>query len=318
MLDKNILSFLDKLRAEDGLSKNTISSYAKDLELFWRFNKSLTSASLEDIKDYLKKLHQDKIKTSSIARKISVLKSFYKFLENEKIIKTNPTLDIEAPKPEKKLPIFLTKEEIFKILDYINKDKSEFGIKLSCLLEVLYASGLRVSELVSIPISAIQKTADGSIRNYLIIKGKGNKERIAPLNKSAIKKLLEYLQLRQDLGCQDSKWLFVGSIRASKNKDKVRVNKQFVLENNHLTRQRFFQMLKELAIKVGIDSARVHPHAIRHSFASHLLDSGVDLRVLQELLGHSDISTTEIYTHILNSKLQDLVLRHHPLNKGVL
>jgi integrase/recombinase XerD len=306
--------FLEKLRVEDGLSPNTISAYRKDLELFEKFLGKLEAASFKDIQDYLAKLHQENIKTSSVARKISVLKSFYKFLENEKLIKTNPTLDLSAPKPEKKIPKFLTKEEVFKILDYIDKDKSEFGIKLSCLLEILYASGLRVSELVSIPMSAIQIPE----KNYLIIKGKGNKERLAPLNKSAIRKLLQYLELRKNLGHQDSKWLFVGVVRASKDKDRIRLNKEFVAEYNHLTRQRLFQMLKELALKVGIDPSRVHPHVIRHSFASHLLDSGVDLRVLQELLGHADISTTEIYTHILNSKLQDLVLKHHPLNKKLI
>ena len=318
-----IKRFLQKLRVEDGLSQNTISSYGKDLELLYNFlsDKKITieNAKYQDLQQYFSKLHQENIKPASIARKVSVFKSFFKFLENEKLIKTNPSLDLQTPKPERKLPKFLTKEEVFKILDYIEKDKSEFGIKLSCLLEILYASGLRVSELVSIPISAIEETIDEkkqkTIKNYLIIKGKGSKERIAPLNKSAIRKLLQYLKLRENLGHQDSRWLFVGSVRASKNKDKIRLNKSFVFENNHLTRQRFFQMLKELAIKVGIDPSRVHPHAIRHSFASHLLDSGIDLRVLQELLGHADISTTEIYTHILNSKLQDLVLKHHPLNK---
>ena len=160
------------------------------------------------------------------------------------------------------------------------------------MLEILYAAGLRVTELVSLPITAINREGE-TLRNYLLVKGKGSKERIAPLNKAAITKLLEFLDKRED-----SPWLFAGHS-----------------PSKHLTRQGFHKMLKELALKAGIDPARVHPHVIRHSFATHLLNNGVDLRVLQELLGHSDISTTEIYTHILDSKLRDLVFTHHPLGK---
>ena len=214
---------------------------------------------------------------------------------------------------------FLSEEEVFKMLDFINADKSEFGIKLSCMFEILYAAGLRVSELVSLPISAIQEITDENgektLRNYLIVKGKGSKERIAPINKSAIKMLIEYLDLRKKLGYENSKWLFVGKVRARK-KSQEKKHSDFTDLNSHITRQRLHQMLKELALKVGIDPSRIHPHVIRHSFATHLLNSGVDLRLLQELLGHSNISTTEIYTHILDSKLKELVFNHHPLSKN--
>jgi integrase/recombinase XerD len=352
----HITNFLEKLTAEDGLSLNTTLSYGKDLELFAKFLSEQKTAFEETneqtLKDYLYQLHQQNLRSASIARKISALKNFYKFLESENLIKTNPALCLSAPKPDAKLPKFLSEDEVFKMLNFINADKSEFGIKLSCMMEILYAAGLRVSELVSIPISAIVKIenekGEKTLRNYLIIKGKGNKERIAPLNKSAIKMLLEYLDLRQKLGQEKSKWLFVGVARASKklklpenftenldfNKNKKNIadatihlarsnskltqirrksNLIFAIKDTHITRQRLHQMLKELAIKVGIDQTKVHPHVIRHSFASHLLNSGVDLRVLQELLGHANISTTEIYTHILDSKLQDLVFNHHPL-----
>ncbi len=186
------------------------------------------------------------------------------------------------------------------------------------MLEILYAAGLRVSELVGLPISTIQKTIDEkgvvSFKDYMIIMGKGNKERIAPLNKSALEILKKYLDLRQKLGHKNSKWLFCGHIRTSKidGKESVQIHPEI---DEHITRQRFHQMLKELALDSGIDPKRVSPHVIRHSFASHLLNRGVDLRILQELLGHSDISTTQIYTHILDSKLRDLVNNFHPLAK---
>lgn len=316
-----VASFLDKIRAEDGLSLNTILSYGKDLELFCQFlapqKIALQKVNTDHLKDYLNELYKQDLRASSVNRKVSVLKNFYKFLESENLITDNPTLYLQGQKREARLPKFLTEAEIFKLLDHINRDKSEFGLKLSCMLEVLYSAGLRVSELVSLPINAIQEIEENgekTLRNYLIVKGKGSKERIAALNKSAIKMLIKYLDLRQKMGQEKSKWLFVGTIRTSKKDGEIR-QRDYEFADTHLTRQRFHQMLKELASKVGIDPTRVHPHVIRHSFATHLLNNGVDLRVLQELLGHSNISTTEIYTHILDSKLRELVFAHHPLAK---
>jgi len=317
-----ISNFLTKLMAEDGLSQNTISSYRNDLELIEKFlqsNKSsFETAKSADLKNYLYELHKQDLRSASIARKISCVKNFYKFLENENVVKDNPTVYLETPKRDKKLPKFLTEEEIFKLLNYVNADKSEFGIKLSCMFEMLYASGLRVSELVCLPAIAVQEIVDEkgkkTLRNYLIVKGKGNKERIAPLNKAAIRKLIEYMEFRKKIGQEKSKWLFVGQARSSKKIGEIK--EKILLESDtHLTRQRFHQMLKELAVATGLDPNRIHPHVIRHSFATHLLNSGADLRVLQELLGHSDIATTEIYTHILDSKLKELVFKHHPLAK---
>jgi len=320
----HISNFLEKLKAEDGLSLNTTASYGNDLALFAKFLKtksiSFEKSTVDDLKDYLYELHKKNLRSASISRKISCLKNFYKFLENENLLKenSNPTLYLQTPKRDAKLPKFLSEEEVFKLLNFINSDKSEFGIKLSCMLEILYAAGLRVSELVSLPMMSIQEitgeNGERTLRNYLIVKGKGSKERIAPLNKSAIKMLLQYADLRKKLGQEKSKWLFVGHVRSSKKQGEIR-HRDSVASDAHITRQRFHQMLKELALKVGIDPTRVHPHVIRHSFATHLLNSGVDLRVLQELLGHSNISTTEIYTHILDSKLKDLVFKHHPLAK---
>lgn len=324
----HISNFLEKLRAEDGLALNTMDAYGKDLELFREFldtrKIAIEKVTLDDLKNYLEALHDQELRVSSVARKISCLKGFYKFLQIENIIKDNPTLFLQTPKREVKLPKFLSAEEMFKLLNCVHLDKSEFGIKLSCMLEILYAAGLRVTELVSIPMSAIQEEIDENgektLRNYLIIKGKGNKERIAPLNKSAIKMLLEYLALKNEMGQGDSKWLFTGVVRSKKKPGSVKkmlkthiIKRTSNLGDKPITRQRLHQMLKELSIKAGVDPAKVHPHVIRHSFASHLLNNGVDLRVLQELLGHSNISTTEIYTHILDSKLKDLVFNSHPL-----
>jgi len=318
--------FLDVLASENGLSKNTISSYQNDLELFLKFlvikEKNFLQVDEDIFKSYLGELYNQGIKPSSLNRKISTTKSFFKFLETENIKKDNPTLNIDQVKNNLKLPKYLSEKEVFMMLDFVQKDHTHFGIRLSSMLEILYAAGLRVSELVSLPIDAIGKNfIDGKIvfKNYLIINGKGNKERIAPLNKTSLKILEKYLKARDEMGHQNSKWLFCGKIRINKDinqivphKDKKMVAK---IIDAHLTRQRFNQMLKELAIKVGIDKKKVSPHIIRHSFASHLLNQGVDLRVLQELLGHSDISTTQIYTHILDSKLKDLVYKYHPLSK---
>ena len=304
MSSNSVTIFLQKLKAEEGLAQNTILSYQKDLDLLEKFLQkptSLTTASPENIKSYLHFLHKENLRNSSIARKISCFKNFYKFLEDEKLIKSSPLKDFEAPKKNLILPKALTKEEMLQLLETANKDDSELGIRMACMLEVLYAAGLRVSELVSLPLSAIQKENSG-LKNYLLIKGKGSKERIAPLNKSAMAILQRYLELRKNMGYEKSPWLFFGGKNAAAE------------TSQHLTRQGFHGLLKALAIKANLDPSRVHPHAIRHSFASHLLDNGVDLRILQELLGHSDISTTQIYTHILDSKLKELVFKHHPLN----
>ena len=314
-----IRSFLDVLISENGLSQNTISSYKNDLDLFLKFiskkNKNLTEVNEDLFKEYLHGLSKDNIKTSSLNRKISSLKRFFKFLEIEGIIKNNPALEIKQAKSAKNLPKYLSPEEIFKLLNYLKDDQSHFSIRLSCMIEILYASGLRVSELIALPVSAIGKNViDGKVtfKNYLNVTGKGNKERIAPLNQTTLKVLEKYLIARKEMGHENSKWLFCGKIRINKNVNQIR-HKALVGIDEHLTRQRFNQMLKELAVKAGIDERKISPHVIRHSFASHLLNGGMDLRVLQELLGHSDISTTQIYTHILDSKLKDLVFKNHPL-----
>ena len=314
-----ILLFIEKIKAEDGLSLNTALSYQRDLELFVKFLSEIkidiTKVDLVILRKYLFDLDIQGLKSSSISRKISCLKNFYKFLLQENLLKINPTSELESPKKQRNLPNFLNEQEILKLLEAVNNDESEFGLKLATMLEIMYSTGLRVSELVSLPFSSLGFD-DGEIRNYLLIKGKGGKERIAILNIATIKILKKYLLFRQAIGLEDSKWLFVGNARSSKTKDINNLSKKTRFSLKHITRQRFHGMLKELACKVGIDASRVHPHVIRHSFATHLLNNGIDLRILQELLGHSDITSTEIYTHIMNKKLKQIIEKHHPLAKN--
>lgn len=314
-----ITRFIEKIKAEDGLSNNTAISYQKDLQLFNQFLQEQLidnfQIDLNVIREYLIDLDNKEFNASSIARKISSIKSFYKFLQQENIVKNNPCDDLSSPKIPAKLPKFLTEEEVFKLLDHVNKDQSEFGVKLSTMLEIMYSSGLRVTELVSLEMSCLV-FENNILQNYLIIKGKGQKERITPLNQASIKKLNQYLEIRNNYFDRSCKWIFVGKSRSSKKKNIINQHsKKPKKSQNHLTRQRFHGMLKELAIASGIDPIRVHPHVIRHSFATHLLNNGIDLRLLQELLGHSDITSTEIYTHIMTSKLKQVINQHHPLSK---
>jgi len=268
----------------------------------------------QNLIDFLAFLDKNNISTSTICRKIATFRNFFKFLEIEKIIQQNPAKNLIIPKKNQKIPKFLSEKEILTLLNFAHNDNSEFGIRIACMLEILYAAGLRVSELVSLPINVIGKINQNNkitLKNHLIIKGKGNKERIVPLSSKSLEILAKYLNLRDKMGSSHSKYLFPGIIRASK-KEKIIMRDTLALDS-HITRQRFHQMLKELAQKTNIDPDRVSPHIIRHSFATHLLNNGVDLVILQELLGHSDISTTQIYTHIIESKLQKLI-KKHPLN----
>lgn len=320
-ISRNILNFLHKIRVENGLSKNTIYAYKNDLTLFENYCSKNSLNFIEckscDLQNYLSSNQEFFLKPASIHRKISAFKSFYSFLETENIISQNPAFDLTIPKRERKIPKFLNEDEINRMLDIILQDKSEFGLKLSCMLEVMYSAGLRVSELVSLPISSINFDGD-SIAEYIIVKGKGNKERIAPLNETAKIILKKFLIKRKEVGLSFSKWLFVGNFRASRRVNKISSHNPAIVnfEDKPISRQRFHRMLKELAIKAKIDPTRVHPHIFRHSFATHLLNKGADLRMIQELLGHSDISTTEIYTTVQENKLKQAVLQHHPLAKN--
>lgn len=297
-------SFLEMLLAEKGSSKNTIDSYKTDLKKFQNFlgKQESTKAKSNDIRNYIIHLSRQNLKPRSIARNLAVLRQFFKFLVSENIRKDNPSLLISAPKEEKNLPKFLSSEDITLLFSTLGKSEDKEQVRLSAMIELLYASGMRVTELVTLELSSIlYDQKNDVIKPYIIIYGKGNKERMVAINKSAILALKKYLIIRERFfpnNRKNSKWLFPSSST-----------------NSSITRQRFGQLLKELALKSGLDPEKISPHVLRHSFATHLLEKGADLRVIQELLGHSDISTTQIYTHIQKQKLKSVIEKHHPLAK---
>ncbi len=276
--------FLEALSAEHGRSEKTLRSYESDLRLAdGAIPGGLMNATRHDIQEYLSTLPD---KASSIARKASSLRGFYKFLMLEKIITKNPTSNLELPKSGRALPKFLSIEEIELLISSAGDIKN--SIRLRAMIELLYASGLRVSELCELPITAI-------LGDKLLIHGKGAKERLVPMHEAAIHALNKWLDARGDI---DSKYVFPSHSNTG-----------------HITRDGFFKILKKCAILSGIDPNRVSPHVLRHSFASHLLAGGANLRAIQTMLGHEDISTTQIYTHVMPEKLCETIENHHPLAK---
>ena len=295
--------FVQKITAEN-LSKSTIDAYKRDLLDLAKFchKKSSNLLKIDEkfLRFYLQELAKNGIKMQSVSRKISTLKQFFAFLRIDEIRFDDPMKNVAKPKVAKNLPKFLTKEEIAKILGYLSNDEDFATLRLRAMIEVLYSTGLRVSELISLKFSDVKMDDKNEVENCLIVKGKGDKERMVLLTKTSRIALKEYLRkIEGEFAKLKFKYLFF----ASKNK-----------VDEHLTRQRFGQILKSLALANNIDPKRVSPHVIRHSFATHLLDDGMDLRSIQELLGHSDISTTQIYTHILSSKLKKIVQNKHPLS----
>jgi len=297
-------SFIEMMLVERGASKNTLDAYERDLTDFYHFinnrfsNTDLKNVNKDQIEDFLQHLRKSKISDSTIARKLSAIKQFYYFLISDNEIKIDPTTHISTSISSSKIPKFLTEQEIELILNYSRSDESKSGKRLYALLEILYASGLRVSELVSLKKSSIQSTNnDGDRVFYLKITGKGNKERIVPLNRTALNSIEDHMD-SMNKSESSSEYLF-----PSGGKTK------------HISRQRLGQILKELAINAGINPDKISPHIIRHTFASHLLNRGMDLRTLQTVLGHEDISTTQIYTHIPSDTLIKEVNTKHPLAK---
>lgn len=301
--------FIDTITAERGVAANTVDGYHRDITDFLAHLKSadcpLSDITPSHIRTYLRDQSAAGLGASSRARRLSAIRQFLKFLVAEAVLDENPAFAIAGPKRERALPKTLSVAEVDKLIATAEamvaaatgRDRAR-AIRFHCLLEILYATGLRVSELVSLPRSVLRGDA-----RLLTIKGKGGRERQVPLSGPARQSLNRYLGLTAD-GVSDpaarrataSKWLFPSSSA-----------------EGHLTRQRFAQDLKELAKTAGIAPQRVSPHVLRHAFASHLLDRGADLRAVQQLLGHADISTTEIYTHVLEERLRKLVNEHHPL-----
>ena len=293
-------AFLEMMSAERGAARNTIDAYRRDLSDYAQFlgrkGSDLASAGREQVTQYLAELDANGIAASSSARKLSAIRQFHKFLAADGVRTDDPTRIIASPKARRSLPKVLSIEEIGRLLQLAESEVEREGAtdaqramshRLYLLLELLYATGMRVTELVSLKRTQVMRDA-----SFLTIRGKGSKERIVPLTdraRDAVKAYLETLEA-------GSPWLFPANG-----------------ETGYLSRQVFARELKGLAARAGIGAARISPHVLRHAFASHLLAGGADLRVVQTLLGHSDISTTQIYTHVLDEKLRTLVESHHPL-----
>jgi integrase/recombinase XerD len=299
-----IESFLEMMSAERGASINTLSAYRRDLLDFSAHRAakagSVRSATRDDIKTYLAFLSRSGVTGSTQARRLSALRQFYAFLYSEQVRGDDPTDAIEAPKRVRPLPKTLSHDDMDALIvaAQVGAEKSAEGARLACMLEVLYASGLRVSELVSLPLVAA-RARDG----FLLVRGKGEKERLAPLNRAAQQKIADYLAVRAD-------FLPTGVRRPHAER--------FLFPSRgaegHLTRRRCHQMLKQLAIAAKLDPEKLSPHVLRHAFATHLVEGGADLRSVQTMLGHADIATTQIYTHVAKDHLTEVVEAAHPLS----
>jgi integrase/recombinase XerD len=293
--------FLEMLSAEKGRGAKTLEAYGRDLQKAHEAMGGLLSAAPQRLRKYLAGLNES---PASIARKTSALRQFYKFLATEKIISENPADGLELPKRQKKLPKFLTPEEMDLLIS--NAGDTRNSTRLRAMLELIYASGLRVSELCELPMTAI-------LGDKLLIHGKGAKERIVPMHSGAQDALAKWLELRE---AKDEKRGMKKSSSAPRfsSRDYVFPSSG---KTGHITRDGLFKILKKCAVLSGISPLRVSPHVLRHSFASHLLANGASLRAIQIMLGHEDISTTQIYTHVMPAKLKEELFRHHPLASGL-
>ncbi len=306
--------FLDMLAAEQGAGANTLDAYRRDLtdfsEYLARTGQTFASAETQGLRDYLADLDTRGFKSTSVARRLSAMRHLYRFLLNERIRADDPAAILSGPKRGRGLPKVLSIADVDRMLRRA-KELSEAteaspsqrlrSLRLYCLLEVLYATGLRVSELVALPRTAAKRDA-----RMIVVRGKGNKERLVPLNDAARTAMADYLAAT-DAAKETKKADTKNSVAASKW-----LFPSFG-ESGHLTRQHFARDLKELAAASGLQPRLVSPHVLRHAFASHLLHNGADLRIVQTLLGHTDISTTQIYTHVVEERLKSLVRDLHPL-----
>ena len=294
-------SFLNMLVAERGATVNTVSAYLNDISHFKKYlteneiDSKIESCSKDSISNYIKYLSKNGLNPRTATRRLSSLRQFFLFLQSENHRSDNPTNNVDGPRQIKSLPKLLSEEEVKQLFEQANQIVGPEGIRLVCLLEIVYAAGLRVSELISLPNTALSQD-----QNILLVRGKGGKERLVPLTISAIDSINAYREVRH---------VFLKSNRESKFLFPSRSKEGF------LTRRRVGQLLKDLAIASNIDPEKVSPHVLRHAFATHLLDHGADLRSLQKMLGHADISTTQIYTHVLSKRLMSVVSSHHPLTK---
>ena len=297
MISELIDDFLKMMYAEKGASPNTIEAYRNDMGQFFDIchKDNVADINKKDIAIYMRELSELGYATRSVARKVSSLREFFKFLYTEKAIKDNPTLYLLPPKKEKTLPKFLVQKEVESIIAVAEQSSKPEYRRIGTMIKLMYACGLRVSELITLKENSINFE-----KKQILIRGKGDKERIVPVAQSALDSLHDYNSYRDYFFKRGRKsiWLFPS-----------------YSETGHLTRNAFFKEIKKMAFAANLDKTKVFPHVLRHSFATYLLNKGTDLRSVQKMLGHSDISTTEIYTHITSEKLMDEVRRNHPLAK---
>jgi integrase/recombinase XerD len=279
--------FVEYLKSEKNASKNTIQSYVLDLTDFVNFITLDGAVSEEDIVSYLSKLKEKQLQTSSIKRKLSALRQFFKFLYQEELIENDPMKFIHQPKHKRPLPKIVSEETVIKLQNATNFLNYKEKMRADLMLYLLYGSGLRVSELISIKRNAIVDS------RFIRIFGKGSREHIVPLASKVLTLLKEWESV-----CEESVWVFP-SVNPTK----------------HITRQRVFQILKQIAAISGVDTTKISPHVLRHAFATHILDNGADLLSVKKMLGHQSISTTEIYTHVTRKKLKEVVKKCHPLSQ---
>jgi integrase/recombinase XerD len=313
--------FLEMMAAERGAARNTLAAYQRDLDDFLAYASAQKASPLKLrralIEAYLASLAQAGLSSLTQARRLSAIRQFFAFLYTEKHRADNPAATLEGPRPQRALPDTLSEAEMQALLEASARGASPADKRLCAMLELVYASGLRVSELVSLRLGALQ-VREGSQRveaEFLLVSGKGNKERLVPVGARAREALSAYLAVRHVF--------LVAPTRKRTRKTAATGAKPpaspflfpYHRAEGYITRQQFGVMLKQLAVRAGLNPQRVAPHTLRHSFATHLLDGGADLRVIQELLGHSDIATTQIYTHVAGARLRKLVEEKHPLAK---
>lgn len=294
-----IEAFLEMMAVERDASPHTLSAYGRDLadaEVWLGDAGGLMSAPQEALEAWFADLSRRGLSASTAARRRASVRQFYRFALGEGWRADDPSRRLDAPRQGRSLPKTLSRDEIEALLAAAGADDGAAGVRLIALMEMAYASGLRVSELLALKVEAVRRDPA-----YLIVRGKGGKERLAPLNtaaREAIKAWLDARDAARKPGAPDSAWLFPSHGKSG-----------------HLTPRRFAQLLDQAAVTAGIDPARVSPHVLRHAFATHLLEGGADLRVVQTLLGHADISTTQIYTHVATDRLSQVVHANHPLAK---
>jgi len=312
-LHPSVDAFLEMLTTERGAAKNTVQAYWRDLadvSLYLRNEKSsdVNSAKTDELKAYLKDLAAKKntkgnkntnIAVRTVARRLSALRQYYRFLISENQRADDPTSTIESPKQTRTLPKTLSEGEVDQLIKTAARGGKPEAVRLVALLEILYASGLRVSELVGLPMSALNDD-----NQFLIVTGKAGRDRMVPLSEPAQDAIAKYMEVRKT---------FIGSENQSRQEQWVFPSR--TSDSGHLTRQRFAQLLKDLARAAEVDEDRVSPHILRHAFATHLLSRGADLRSVQKMLGHADIATTQIYTHMVDGGLKKTVKEKHPLSK---